>query len=549
MFTAAIKASSDKIKCNRDSGEEKLELSQKCITINLPFKNVRSNFCHSQGKLNRILVLNSCLSHEERLHKEPSDIKTSQKLMQIIAKLIPPDGNLISPPSSYTSASHKISADKQIYLHQTRLIALHGLKSLTQLRIFLPAQTLLDDQIVLSVLAFTSSIDPWTTPAILQSAKHFISLQKLQIGNQDFIKNSILISFIRPLFLTSTPPKITASGRAVTLPTAPPKPHDFGVWDRVSKPWRLDACYSCTVLLWAVENASTTLDYFNLMIPPILTLLDFPHTAIRLRGLQILLPFLEKSTPKLLQQTGLGSVIEDAVQPMLLYLPPITPLEESLSLLPVAFTASFQILNSRFPATSLDSAGCEISGSQKCRHDSLNNLLQSVISAYQHTTLSSSSDPTIKEIILGQIPKLVRGLGIYCVAHLQKLIPLISDVLLDSFGAIEPKLLLTAALTLREIILCAWPRVKELRWRREIIRILVGCWSINFIEGSADQIKNEKLKEVREELRVVGRVFMEAITASGNSEAIQELELLLELDKNLIIIFGVMEAGGETETK
>ncbi|EPQ67379.1 Bgt-3190 [Blumeria graminis f. sp. tritici] len=469
--------------------------------------------------------------------------------MRIIAKLIPPDGNLISPPSSYTSVSHKISADKQINLHQTRLIALLGLKSLAQLRILLPAETLLDDQIILSVLAFTSSVDPWTTPTILQSAEHFLSLQKFQISNQEFIKNSILISFIRPLFLTSTLPKITASGRAATLPITPPKPHDFGVWDRVSKPWRLDACHSCTVLLWAVINATTTLDYFNLMIPPILTLLDFPHTAIRLRGLQILLPFLEKSTPKLLQQTGLGSVIEDAVQPMLLYLPPITPLEESLSLLPVAFTASFQILNSRFPATSLESTGCGISSSQKYRRDSLTILLQSVISSYQHTTLSSASDPTIKEIILGQIPELVRGLGIYCVAHLHKLVPLISDVLLDSLGAIEPTLLWTAARTLREIILCAWPRVKELRWRREITRIIVGCWSINFMERNTDQIRNEKLEEVCEELKVVGRVFVEAIRASGNPDVIQELELLLELDKNLIIVFGLTEVEEETKTK
>src|ERR1700709_264859 len=87
---------------------------------------------------------------------------------------------------------------------------------------------------------------------------------------------------------------------------------------------------------------------WNLFIPPLLTLLDDPSTPIRSRGLSILSNFLPKFPPKILQQTGLGPVFEDAILPTLLFLPSITPAEESLQLLPPAYRALEVLTDVRF---------------------------------------------------------------------------------------------------------------------------------------------------------------------------------------------------------
>lgn len=93
------------------------------------------------------------------------------------------------------------------------------------------------------------------------------------------------------------------------------------------------------------------LTVFHLIVPPVLILLDSPNTEMQLKGLKIHNAFVPKLTSKLLEQTGLGAVIEDAIHPILLYLPPITPKNECLSLLPIAFESFFILLEVRFPSS------------------------------------------------------------------------------------------------------------------------------------------------------------------------------------------------------
>jgi hypothetical protein len=87
--------------------------------------------------------------------------------------------------------------------------------------------------------------------------------------------------------------------------------------------------------------------------PPLLTLLDDPGTPIRVQGAQILAIFVPHMSSTLLQQSGLGELFEDALMPTLMYLPNLTPLEESLELLPAAYNALIVLCETRFPASSL----------------------------------------------------------------------------------------------------------------------------------------------------------------------------------------------------
>lgn len=164
-------------------------------------------------------------------------------------------------------------------------------------------------------------------------------------------------------------------------------------------------------------------------------------------------------------------------------------------------------------------------------------LRQAIAPAYNHTSISSESDPIIKKIILDQIPPLVRALGIHSVAHLQTLIKLTEEPLLDPFAAASLPTMLAALMALKEIVLCAWPRLSEERRRREVIRMMVSAWrkACNESNNSTEAIR----KEVLGELKIVGRLFVKAVEALDETDLSCDLNSLVEVDKSLVELFGI----------
>ncbi|TQS38177.1 hypothetical protein Golomagni_01321 [Golovinomyces magnicellulatus] len=513
------------------------------------FKNNQSQKIH-QDTLEISLLLNTCLHQIDRLSRESSDQENIHRLMVKISKMILPHGNLfLSDPSvddvTMNALNNLFLAEKKKSLNQTRLIAELGLSCIVILRSFLPEdeEILLENQVLTSLLAFTSESDPWTTASCLDFANRLISLHRAQLFRQDFITETILSSLIRPLFVASRPKAITSSGYAAISSCTPREPYDFNAWNVKSKPWRLDTCYAVTVLSWAVrhipQEAVTTA--FHLIIPPLLILLDSPNTSIQLKGLQMLDDFVRKLTPKLLEQTGLGGVIEDAIHPILLYLPPITPLIESATLLPAAYKALFTLIEVRFPFPTRSGLGDQDKDGQKQKLNCLTRLLrQSLIPAYTHTSHSSKSDPVIQKIILDQIPPLVSALGINCIAHLYALMPLVEDVLLDPFASAYPSLVFTALKALEGIIIHAWPRLGNERRRMEVIRMLVSGWE-KLREETGDSFEHPK-KEVLEEFKIVGKLFVKAVTKAGEAKGLSShLEPLFEADNSLREVFSMSD--------
>lgn len=87
---------------------------------------------------------------------------------------------------------------------------------------------------------------------------------------------------------------------------------------------------------------------WHLFIPPVLTLLDDPSTLIRLSGMAALSDLLDQVPPKMLEQTGLGEVMEEAIIPTLSFLPTLTPVDESLLLLNAAYDTLLKLTDVRF---------------------------------------------------------------------------------------------------------------------------------------------------------------------------------------------------------
>lgn len=124
----------------------------------------------------------------------------------------------------------------------------------------------INDHVIISLLAFTSISDPWTTQECNELANGLLSAYRAKILQQEFITKSILSSFIRPLFSASKPKAITTSGYAAIPSYTPREPQDFSAWDQASKPWRLDTCFALSVLSWIVNHASVSIPSLTTMI-------------------------------------------------------------------------------------------------------------------------------------------------------------------------------------------------------------------------------------------------------------------------------------------
>ena len=112
-------------------------------------------------------------------------------------------------------------------------------------------------EFLISILAFTSAGDVWSTPTSLATAQQLLTLPSIQNSLQapDFVSVDILQGFIRPLFSASKPRTVTSAGRKAMPSSAPLKRHDFSE-ERASKPWLYETVYAVTVLEWAVREIS-----------------------------------------------------------------------------------------------------------------------------------------------------------------------------------------------------------------------------------------------------------------------------------------------------
>jgi hypothetical protein len=308
-------------------------------------------------------------------------------------------------------------------------------------------------------------------------------------------------------------------------------------------------------------------DHWSLYIPPLLTLLDDTSAYIRVRGLPTTSLFLPKLPSQILIQSGLDSVFEEAITPSLSWLPNLTPLGESLEILPAAYTALSSLCDARYPLPPAPPAAqspIPISISNKKKSDTEQEKLdklkkdrlkfldrvmrQGIFSSYAH----SSTNPDIVEILIEQMSVLVAKIGIHSVKHLKDIIPILSAVMSDPFAAAHERLLLETVKALQVTILNTWPRMSEEGHRNEIIKALVVAWkTMNETiqeqkrggderkeDVGCDEIHENALESGRKEIKIAGRLLVKAI--EGEVDVRAELEPLLKVDGKLVEeVFGI----------
>lgn len=145
---------------------------------------------------------------------------------------------------------------------------------------------------------------------------------------------------------------------------------------------------------------------WHLFIPPVLTLLDDPSTPIRLSGMTALSELLDKVPLRMLEQTGLGDVMEEAMIPTLSFLPTLTPVDESLVLLNAAYDTLLKLTDVRFVGENAN---------QK-RQKVLDKLMrEGVLHGIDHC----HQNIEIIQLLLTVMEKLIHRLGIRTIKHLK----------------------------------------------------------------------------------------------------------------------------------
>jgi len=274
--------------------------------------------------------------------------------------------------------------------------------------------------------------------------------------------------------------------------------------------------------------------YWHLFIPPLLTLLDDPSTIVRVRGLHILREILDRIPPKVLQQAGLGEVFEDAVMPTLLFLPTLTPVEESLSLLTSAYLALLSLGDVRYRSKN----------EQSDKFKFLDRIMrQGVLQGFIH----SGETIRIAELLVKETVTLFNSIGIHAVKYLKDIVPILSGILTDPFGSSNPSLLLAAVKATQTTIVNCWPRMTESVHRVELVKALTLCWSaINTDLRSNDEANNSELEGIKQELQVAGITLVKTVV--GKLDIREELQPLIQADPSLMCLFGLAATLGPNIT-
>ncbi|CAK7562591.1 MAG: hypothetical protein SEPTF4163_000439 [Sporothrix epigloea] len=351
-----------------------------------------------------------------------------------------------------------------------------------------------DAQTVLTIMALSDASQPWTTDAAAEMAAQLLAdyFRPKDAVKQQWIVDSILKQYLRPLFARARPATVTASGRKAEFVSQENDRRTDGTENSESpqaKPWKFVDLRAVSVFAWAVNEAAGGMvrAHWPLFIPVLLALIEDPDTAVRARGLVLLDKFVATALiggcP--LHTTGLDSVLADAVFPTLHFLPRLTPEKESLQLLAPAYAVLLGLVKAGAVTGALKSEKNDIKNSLplKAGLTLLDRMLrEGIFSGYFY----ASEHIHIVEELMRQAGRIVEAMGVYAVKHLKDLIPMYAAVLTDPFAMRYKPAVAAAIDALQATMAACWPRLANTPWQEETIKMLMLSW-LHVVEGEEQE--------------------------------------------------------------
>lgn len=330
--------------------------------------------------------------------------------------------------------------------------------------------------------SITNLEDPWTNEESYHLARSMLSgyvsnFQKTP-KQLDLVVRDLLVNYIKPLFLKHQTPLLTPAARKAISPLPRPlAPSDF---ESANKPWKFNSPHIVTIFQWILSQLSPPLveAHWPLIIPPLLTIIDDVSVTYKIKGCSLLLLFLKVCPANLLERSGLGEIFHDTLMPYLLYLPSLTPEEESIPLLDATYDALIALTLARWGTL----------GTTPSKNEALDSVFRyGILKGYAH----AGENVRIARILMEKSADLVNAMGIYCVKHLKDLLPLVSGILTAPFATAYPPLLEAVTLTLRAIVSNAWPRIRY--HGGEILRgLIIFCDRVDEEDELTDELVGVK---------------------------------------------------------
>lgn len=159
-------------------------------------------------------------------------------------------------------------------------------------------------------------------------------------------------------------------------------------------------------MLSSPSKATSIEAHWPLLIPPLLALIDDASTLFKIRGCELLILFLAQVPFSLLERTGLGEVFQNALMPCLLYLPSLTPENESTAILEKTYEALFTLNRRLFPGDK----------HRRSRIKAFDKLVRDgIFKGYAH----AGENVRIAELLVKKMTDLVNEIGIDSAKHLK----------------------------------------------------------------------------------------------------------------------------------
>ncbi|KAI0177787.1 hypothetical protein BJ166DRAFT_31434 [Pestalotiopsis sp. NC0098] len=433
------------------------------------FDNLEDVYQHvvesdDSGDIQALSALLVCMKSDKlEAGRDGNDHDVVGKIATYVTKSIAP----IAPGPNSTPAQWQPIADKG----EVGLAVLESLQGAHEAD--------LDDKVLVAAAAYTSTQDPWTTPASAASARAILdaALAGSDKREEALIASTILTTFLRPLFSKARPATVTASGRKAEFVETPR--YSGGVGGGLDgpseaelKPWRHAHAYAVAVFEWAVTRSHQDLlaAHWHLFTPVLLTLLDEGQTETKVRALRIFGAFWARCPPGLMARVGLAGVFEQAIFPAVLYLPTLTPEEESVRILDAAYPALFQIAGLAYPEDAIGEPVKQPDFTEAQRKTLDKIIREGLLVGYHH----ASEHIRLTELFCMKAISIVNGMGILAVKHLKNLLPMVTEIMTEPFGTKYPPALLAANRLIQTIMRCCWPRISG--YSTDIIHILTTCY-------------------------------------------------------------------------
>lgn len=359
-----------------------------------------------------------------------------------------------------------------------------------------------------------------------EEAIEAVKIHRQQAGNNDdgeltfdLIRHFLTLT-IRPLFLKTSNPGVTAQGRKVEGSKDLPK-RKMGVQNMDAPVWKgAKEAYVFDVLRWVVGDLRREKvgEVWPLVIPPLLTLVDDWEVKYKVLGAEFVGELLKVVDPELLKRTGLGEVFEEALMGCLGYLPPSSEAEEATRLLEVVYPALIALGRVKYPE-----GGIKTSTPQEIQRQRTKFLDKVLRDGIFYGISHCGNHPKILILLFEQLAMFLDELGIEAVKHIQYILPLLTETLSHPLGKASMPMLQRAVEAMQALIRNCWPRMEK--YRGEVLKGVTICWL------AVEKDDDAAAKELRVALKNTVQLLRAAVKEEHDLQS--EYEVLVEADNRL----------------